>query len=420
MTAPAGDRLLSPAEDDIDASSVARARIVTGSVFFLTGFVFSSWVPHIPLVKSNLELSSTRLGVALLSITLGAVLTTPWAGFLVARAGNRRVMLAGVVTFSSALMLPIEAREFATLVAALALFGAASGVLGVAMNAEGVTIEKMLGRPVMSSLHAMFSLGGLTGSSLAVLALSSGFTPRGHAATVVCLGLSLALVHSRLRLPRWTQHAGTLSPRFAIPRGPTVYLGLMALIVLGTEGIITDWSSVYLHEELASPASLSGSGYVAFSLAMTFGRLLGDRVVEKLGRTTTLRVGTIGAAVALASLLAVDTPVGAAFGFGMVGLALSNIVPILVSAAGRIPHLASGIGVAAVSSAGYIGFVVGPPLIGGLADAFGLRFALFICVPLLGVVALSVRSRAFEAPSVQGRFELPTGQPPPANQKGPR
>ncbi|MDY7230165.1 MFS transporter [Hyalangium rubrum] len=367
--------------------SAPAARAAVSAIFFVNGFAFASWVPHIPTVQARLGLGAGQLGVALLGMAVGSLVSMPLTGGLVARWGSRAVTLVTSVLLCALVVLPVHAPSLSWLAVALMAFGAATGAMGVAMNAHAVAVERKLGRPVMSSFHGLFSLGGLVGSGGSILALSSGLTPSGHMMGAGALGLLIVLGVGRMLLPGAADEAGE-AVRFALPRGPLLGLGGLAFFVLVVEGAMADWSAVYLRQSLRAEAGLAGLGYAVFSLAMSVGRLTGDRLVTLFSPERLVRVGGALAACGLGGALLLHHPLAAVVGFCCVGLGLSNLIPVLFSAASRTPGSSPGVSIASVSTAGYCGFLVGPPLVGFLADELGLPLALGLLVVFLAVVGL--------------------------------
>ncbi len=389
--------------DDRPSLAVGRARLAVAAVFFANGCGLGSWVPHIPDVKLWHGLSDAALGLALLAIAAGAVAALPVAGALVARFGSRPVTRGAALLFCTALPLPLLAPDVPTLLAALALLGVGTGSLDVAMNAHAVLIEERYGRPIMSSFHGMFSLGGLAGAALAGAAMQAGLPPVMHLAlSAAVLGLAVLAAWPAL-LP--TAPAVSGGPLFVLPRGRLIGLGAVAVIGLMAEGAMGDWSAVYLRMDLGATAATAAYGFAAFSLAMALGRLSGDRLVARFGPAGVLVAGAlIGAGTLGAALLAAD-PALAVLGFAGMGIGLANVVPVVFGAAGRLQDLAPGIGIAAVSSAGYFGFLAGPPLIGLVAEASGLAVALGLVAAVVGLMALgadALQSPARRAEALAG------------------
>jgi MFS family permease len=368
--------------------ALRRARLATATLFFANGCGLGSWVPHIPDVKIWHGLSEGALGLALLVIAAGAVVALPVAGALTARFGSRAVSRIASLWFCIVLPLPLLAPDMATLLAAFVLLGIGTGALDVAMNAHAVLIEERYGRPIMSSFHGLFSLGGLVGSALAGAASDLGVPPAEHLTTAaVILGVTVLLAWRAL-LP--TAPAGGGGPLFALPRGHFVALGAIAFVALLAEGAMGDWSAVYIRMNLGAAASTAAYGFAAFSLAMAIGRLTGDRLVASYGAPAILIGGALIGAGALAVALLIGDPFAAVVGFAGMGIGLSNVIPVVFSAAGRLPGLAPGIGIAAVSTTGYFGFLAGPPLIGLVAEMSSLPIGLGVVALLVSLIAVGV------------------------------
>jgi hypothetical protein len=278
------------------------------------------------------------------------------------------------------------AQNLPGLVAGLFVFGALNGAMDVAMNAQGLEVEKALKQPIMSSFHGLFSVGGLLGSVLGGIALSAAITPWQHVALVTPVTVLVGLYALR-GVIRGDQLTGA-GPTFVRPTGAVAVLGLLAFLVLVGEGAMADWTAVYLRDSLHTGPGVAAAGFASFSGLMALGRLFGDRVVASLGTTVILRGSAILASAGLASGLLLAQPLAAVIGFGLVGLGLSNLIPVLFSAGGRVPGVHPGTGIAAVATAGYSGFLVGPPVIGLAAELIGLPNALGLVVVALTLVAL--------------------------------
>ncbi|WP_198038308.1 MFS transporter [Skermanella stibiiresistens] len=372
----------------------SRARIAIALIFFVNGAVLSSWVPHIPTVQRKLDLSTGMLGLALLGIACGSLLSMPLAGLLAARHGSRVVTLTAALLFCVATPPLLLAGSLPLLLVFLVLFGVFNGAMDVAMNAHGVAVERAIGRPVMSSLHAQFSIGGLVGAGSAVALLPLGVPPIVHVTTIAVLGFIIVIGSARFLLPHSAdsgagsgKEGGAGGHRFVLPRGPLLILGAMGFFILMTEGAMSDWTAVYLRSDLGTGAGFAGAGYAIFSAAMAVGRLTGDRMVAGLGAVAMVRWGAVLASVGLGGALLAHDPLIAIIGFGLVGLGLANIVPILFSAAGNTPGMAPGSAIAAVTTAGYCGFLAGPPLVGFVAEVIGLPGALGILAVAVGLMS---------------------------------
>ncbi len=367
---------------------VQRARLAVLTVFFVNGAVLASWVPHIPYVKAKLELSPSLLGLALLAIAAGALVAMPAAGLWVAKVGSRRMTTLAALVFCCALPLPLLTPSLPLLALALFLFGAGNGSMDVSMNAQAVAVEKRFGRAIMSSFHAMFSLGGLVGAGVAGVVVALGVSPVTHVFVAAVVLALLALTALRHFLPAEVD-ATPQTPAFILPRRALLGLGLVAFFVLIGEGAMGDWSAVYLSTVLGTGPGLAAAGYAAFSLTMAVGRFTGDYLVQRFGPVTLMRASGLVAALGLGTGLLLAHPLAAILGFAAVGAGLANTIPILFSAAGRSREMAPGPAIAAVATTGYLGLLTGPVMIGGLADLAGLPVGLGLVV-LFSLLAVAL------------------------------
>jgi MFS family permease len=358
---------------------LAPARRAVSLCFFLNGAVVASWVPHIPGLKTRLGVGDGGLGLLLLSMAVGAVVALPAAGWLISRFGNRVVTSTSAAALSIAVLLPVLAPGVASSAIALALLGAFNATLDVGMNAQGVMVEDGYERPIMSSFHALFSLGGLAGAGCAATAMAAGMSPLAHVVIVALLSLAAVRVAMGRLLP--SAPVRTAGSIFTLPPAALLGLGLLTFCALLAEGAMGDWSAVYLRDSLGTTRAIAATGFASFSLAMALGRLVGDRLAQHMGAAQLLRLSGALAGGGLAMSLLVGHPAIALLGFGLVGLGVANLIPILFSAAGRTQSIPAGTALAAVATTGYFSFLAGPPLIGLAAEAAGLPTALaIVCV----------------------------------------
>ena len=373
-------------------SNLRAARVAVLTIFFVNGATIASWVPHIPLVQEKLGLSEGLLGLALLGVALGAVFSLTLSGWLIARFGSRAVTSVSTVAFCLSLPPLVLAPSFALLVLALIFFGLCNGAMDVAMNTQAVAVEGRYEKPIMSSFHGFFSLGGLFGAGVGGLILEGGVSPVVHTTGASLLLLTAGVFALRDLLPKREEVSdSTDSPAFVLPRGSLLGLGLLAFVVFVGEGAMADWSAVYLRNTLGTSTGLAAAGFAAFSLMMAVGRLTGDVVVGRLGPARTVRFGSLVAGAGLGLSLLIGQPLAAIVGFGCVGLGLANLVPVFFSAAGRTPGVAPGTGIAAVATLGYLGWLAGPPLIGFAAEVMTLAGALGLVAVTLGLVTVFAR-----------------------------
>lgn len=371
---------------------VARAGLATRGFFLVSGIATASWAPMVPFAKARLGLDDAELGGVLLCFGLGSTGAMPLAGWLSHRHGSRAVMAISGLVICAALPVLTVAPSALALAAALVMFGAALGVLDVAMNAHAVDVERRHGSPLMSGFHALFSLGGLAGS-LGMTALLTTGAPLVGSAAAIAVVLLVVVATQRDRLLAGTG-AGTTGPhtRLAMPPPAAVLLGGLCLIVMLAEGAMLDWSAVFLSSARDVAVAHAGLGYAAFSVAMVAGRLLGDRITAAVGPVRVVRFGSLLAAAGFVIATALPWAATSLAGFVLVGLGAANVVPVLFSAAGRLPGTRPALALATVTAIGYAGVLAGPAAIGFVADASSLAAALSGLAVLLAGVAVSAAS----------------------------
>ncbi len=364
-------------------AALRGARVATRLAFVAAGFALACWAPLVPFAKARVGANDAQLGLILLCLGIGSVVAMPITGWLSARLGSRPVLIASGI--GTALLLPCLPLAPAAWVLALALagFGASIGTLDVAMNVHAVEVERQSGRPLMSGFHAMFSVGGFLGSGGMTILLSAGARP----APAALLGAALAATAIALAWPRLLPAQARPAP-IAMPHGLVLVLAALAAIMFLVEGALLDWGALLVVDAGLATAARAGLGYTLFSIAMTVGRLTGDRVVARLGDG---RVVTLGASVALAGFVVLLTagwaPV-AMGGFLLIGLGAANIVPVLFRLAGRQTVMPVGLAVAALTTAGYAGVLAGPAGIGFFSHAFGLPTAFWALAAVTSLVPL--------------------------------
>ncbi|MBX3604083.1 MAG: MFS transporter [Piscinibacter sp.] len=349
-----------------------------------------AWGAQVPAVKQHYGLDEGELSVALLAAAAGAVLCLFSAGALVARFGVRHCVLAGGVLLCLVLAAVLQFESYGVLLALMLLLGAGSALFDVAINSDGNHLESRSGRKVMSGLHAMFSLGGMAGALLVAGLYRLALPPATQLALVGLALLPLTAVAAQALTSDRADSEDAPAP-VAWPRGVLLWMGLLTSLCMVAEGAMYDWSALYVHQELRTNAAFGALGFAAFSAAMALGRLFGDRVRERLAPAALLRASGTLAALGMALALSVGVPWVALLGFMLVGLGLANVVPVLFAAAAQVPGVSAPTGVAAVSSVGYMGFMVGPPLIGALAHHSSLTLALWTVAVFAVAMALAAR-----------------------------
>jgi MFS family permease len=366
-----------------------RAWLAVAVVFFANGAGFASWVSRIPAVRQALSLSDGQLGSALFALGAGALVAFPLAGRGCAVLGARTLTLAASFAYCFVLPHPALVGLLPSLALSLFVLGAASGAMDVAMNALAAEVEMRRGRPIMSSLHGMWSAGGLAGAMAGGLMARWQVSPALHLGGVALL-LALAVFAARRGLPpsEVPEPSPSSAPRFARPDAAMAGLGGIVFCSFLIEGAMADWSGVFLHDTLGTTAAVAALGYAAFSLTMMGVRFAGDALVARLGPVKPLRLANALAALALAFALWTGHAAAALVAFALVGLGVATVAPLVFGAAARRARRGPGHGIAAMATVGYGGFLLGPPAIGWLAEATSLRVALMLLAALAAVIAL--------------------------------
>jgi len=363
-------------------------RLATFSVFAINGAMIGTWVAHLPWLQDHLGISKATLGLCLLCMAAGALVSMPLTGQILHRRSSASVTRVATLLFCLLLPVPLLATGPYTLGALLFLFGASTGAMDVSMNAHGVALQDELQTPIMSSLHGGWSLGGFAAAGIVALATAAGVDPRVES---LCVGVALWLSALWLtrRLGGATSHPGTAGG-LALPSRQVLLVGVLCFLVMLTESGIGDWGGIYLRHSVGSSAAVAATAFTGFSLGMAIARLGGDALNKRLGAGLLLRGGVALVAVALGGLLLLGAAVPAVIGFALCGLGIANGTPLLFSAAGRLDP--PGPSLAAAFTLGYTGFIVGPPVIGLLADRVGLPKTLsLLMLAALAVVALGGR-----------------------------
>jgi MFS family permease len=401
----------------LDASNTItaakRGRWAVAAMFLINGFMLGSWAPQIPLVLPRLSVTESTLGLLLLCFGIGAIVSMPWAGWLMGRFGQRPVLRTVGLLQGFGLLLVLLSPSVATTAVTMVIFGAVVGCTDVAMNAATVTVERRLGKAVMSSMHGFWSLGGFAGGGLGGLALAA-FGPLTHAAIVAVLAVGLAalavpyiLADTDRPVPEVSEKRGALS----IPTSPTAYLlGLMAMFLFVSEGAVLDWAALYLAQEKGADVAVSSLAYAFFAGAMAGMRFIGDGLRDRFGGVPTLRICAFIAAAAMFAAALAPTAVLVIVAFAICGLAVANTVPVVFSAAGNLPNVSSGAGMSIATTMGYAGILFAPSSIGFVAEHSGFSPVFIAMSVLLLAVALMAglaRTADFAKPMLP-----PMPQPP--------
>lgn len=374
-------------------------RIAVGMLFFLAGLCFSSWASRIASVQQTMGLSDAALGAVLFSLPMGLMCSLPFSGWVITRIGSKRLLLSAIIVYGLALVSLGLAQNTFQLIICLVCYGFSSNAVNISVNTQAVTVEGIFGKPIMASFHGLWSLAGFTGAGIGTFMIAKRIDPFHHFVVILILlviGVAIAsrYLYDDKNIVKGAQEVSIpLSDRFKLMM-PLLTLGTIAFCSMICEGAMFDWSVIYFKKVIAAPITLQGAGFTAFMLTMAGGRFIADWFALRFGLKRTLQVS--GALTTTGLLIAVIFPYfyTAMAGFLLVGAGVSSVVPMVYSAAGKSKTLSPGVALAAVSTIGFIGFLVGPPVIGFIAGLATLR-ASFVFIAIMGtsVIVLSTKAK---------------------------
>lgn len=355
--------------------SKKRVRLAVSLFYFGQGIVFASWASRIPDLKASLQLSDAALGSILLALPLGQLLTMPISGRLTTIFGSRRMLTIGAPLYALALTFLGLATIGWQLAIFLFLLGVSGNICNIALNTQGVAGETYYGKPIMTSFHGAWSVGGFIGALVGLLMINFHLSPYIHFCIIAFLAWLHIAINYRYLLGGQKPSTSAKTKLFTKPQGVLVQLGIIGFCSMATEGAMFDWSGVYFKEIVKAPHSLVILGYTSFMIMMATGRFLGDKIITRYGRKRSLQVS--GIIISSGMFISVIFPylVPATLGFMMVGIGVSGIVPMVYSIAGTNTKVSPGIALAMVSGVSYFGFLMGPPLIGYISALSSLRYS---------------------------------------------
>ncbi|SOD93728.1 MFS transporter [Spirosoma fluviale] len=365
-----------------------RQALAVGLVFASDSILFGSWVSHIPFVKAKLHLSDAELGLTLFAMPIGLLVMNPLTGWIIARLGEARSCFWSAVGLTLAVCIPLNAPNPIVLCLGLFLMGLNAALINVAMNTTATNLERARGIVIMSSCHGMWSLGGLFGSGIAGAVIALHVSPPVHIAVMAGLILIMTFILQPIlaKIPSSsrTETGEKAGSSFVRPNVDLLLMILIGLSLAMGEGAAFDWSAVYLRETLGASSQIAALGFGAFSLTMTGFRFLGDAIIPKIGAKRWLQIGGVIGAVGLLFAIALPFPATALIGFAVLGAGCSLGAPVLYAASMRVEGIPPAAGLATFATFSFIGFLAGPPIIGFVAEAFGLVYGLgFVAVMLL-------------------------------------
>ncbi|WP_236860414.1 MFS transporter [Burkholderia multivorans] len=370
-----------------------RARTATMALFFVAGMMYASWGVHVPTVRDKFALSPALLSIALFAVAGGSIAAMLTIARWIARVGSRVACLAGGLVMSACAALILVVPDYPMLLVVLALFGFSMATLDVAMNAEASAVELALGKPIMSSLHGMFSIGGMAGAAAGGALLSAGMSPGVHLALAAATCAAVLVAASPAVLPHVPHHdeAHGSGNRW---RSPALWmLGGIALVALIAEGAMYDWATVYMRDVVAASPAAASAAYAAFSGGMAAARFAGDAVRARFGAPQLVFASASLACAGMIGALLVPHAAAVLIGFTLMGLGLANMMPVLFAAAARVKGIHAAEGLAQVAGLAYFGLLFGPVVIGAVAQAANLSIGLSVvalCAALVAIVAPKV------------------------------
>jgi MFS family permease len=373
-------------------SSLSQARLAVKILFFLNGFVHANYFSRLPRIQDQFTIDNGTIGLVLLAASFGALIAMPFTGWMIVRNGSRKIGLFSSYFYCASVPFIPFAPNLPWLIAIFFFIGIATGMMDVSINAQAVMIEQKWRKPIMTSFHALFSIGMMLGALTGAMFTRFDTSLGTHLVIIGILCLVVVFISRYYLIADAPDEGKAEGPAFRLPNASMVGIGIIAFCCMLGEGAMADWSTNYMENIALSSKAMAPIGLSGFALAMTIGRVFGDSARVKFGdRTLMVACGLIATAGLTLSIVMLN-PLAVILGFFIVGIGLSVIVPIAYSVAGSAKGLPPGVGLAMVTTVGYAGFLFGPPIIGFLADLFTLRLALFLVVILfLSMTVLGYR-----------------------------
>lgn len=359
--------------------------------FYILGFIFSSWASRIPQVKDKFHLNEAELGGVLFMLPLGALAALPFSGWLVHRLSSRIMSIASALIYTILLYSIAIADTVFALSFILFGFGMIGNFGNISMNSQGISIQHRINKPILSSLHAMWSIGAFSAAAISGWTMKMGYSTAVHFTIVSMIAAVIIIAGSFFLIP--DEGVDDASAKvFVLPNKKLILLGVICFCVAMSEGAMADWSSLYYRQVIHELNSISTTGYTAFAMCMAAGRLMGDKLVQSFKHSTVLKMNGMLIVLGMLLSLSFSFPSTVMMGFALVGFGVSSVIPIVYMLAAKTKDMAPSVALAAVSSVGFTGFLVGPPAIGFIAHEIGLRSALVVVV-ILGIMITLLSSR---------------------------
>ncbi|HEV7379239.1 MAG TPA: MFS transporter [Dyadobacter sp.] len=368
-------------------------RLAVAAFFFVQGLSFAAWASRIPDIKNMLHLTEGGLGTVLLALPLGLMASLPISGWMVTNYGSKKMVLIGAVLYAITLVFIGFVTRTEQLVIVLFAFGLWGNLTNIAINTQAVAVEQVYGKSIMASFHGLWSLAGFVSAVIGYGFISFNIPPQIHFSVIAAMAFIIMFTAYKHTMPDSEKQQGESEPMFVKPDRDLLILGLIGFCAMVCEGAMFDWSGVYFQEAVHVPESMKTLGYVAFMFTMTGGRFTGDWLANRLGRKKILQISGLCMGLGLAIAVLLPYLFTATLGFLLVGFGVSSVVPLVYSAAGKSTSMSASMALAAVSSISFIGFLIGPPLIGIVAQFADLRWS-FAIVGILASLTAVLSSKA--------------------------
>lgn len=373
-----------------NGTDARQYRIATSVFFFISGLGYSSWASRIPSIQQQLHLNEAQLGAVLFALPIGLMLTMPVTGKLLGAFSSRKIMMFGAMLFNVVLSLPGFTTNVWQLALLLFCFGSARNLLNLSMNAQAVQVQHLFPQSIMTTFHGIWSVAGFTGAAIGYLMVSMNIAPSYHLLLVSVLLLGFTVYYYPKTFPDQPVVETTKRAVFALPDKSLLKYSLICFACMATENTMYDWSGLYFEKVIGASKSTAVAAFVIYMIAMTTGRFSGDRLVKKLGIQSILHYSGWLILTGLLLAILLPYPVTAGIGFIFAGLGVSCVVPLVFSLAGKSKGANSGQTLASISTIGYLGFLVVPPLIGFVAQATSLRISFaIIAICGMGIVGMT-------------------------------
>jgi predicted MFS family arabinose efflux permease len=391
-------------------NNLKRAKNATKIIFLVCGLAISSWAPMVPFVKDKLRINDGSLGLLLLFLGAGAIITMPLTGWLIHKTGTRIVITVSAIVIAVSFPIVLWLNNWFEIAGMLFIFGSGVGSIDIAMNTHGAHVQNMADKHIMSSLHGLFSVGGLCGPIVVGILIKAGLAPSITACVISMSLLAITLTQFSSLMDQNTEQEISAksinlteaegNKKFSLLNGAVLFLGVMCFIAFLSEGAVLDWSAVFLRDNKGVDKAMTGIGYASFSVAMATMRLFGDRIVSKTGGKHVVIYGSIIAFAGFMLVVFAPWLFDVLIGFVLIGVGAANIVPVFFTAAGRIKNVPSSKAVSVIGSMGYAGQLAGPAILGFIAHRFSLPAALFVT----GLLLLSI-GVAYQVKSIRNVHE---------------